>query len=132
MIAADTNLVVRHLTHDDARQAAVVQRLFSAAEARDELVLLPQIVLCEVCWTLARRFGLDKEAIAVAVRGLLDDRTFFVQGRERVERALASYRRGQAEFSDYLIGQIAEQEGATTTYTFDRKLARSPGFELAK
>jgi predicted nucleic-acid-binding protein len=132
MIAADSNLVVRHLTHDDARQTAIVERVFGAAEARGEPVFLGQIVLCEVCWTLSSAYGFGKDAIATALQGLLGDSTFLIQGRESVEDALARYRKGGAGFPDYLIGQVAKQEGAAVTLTFDRTLSRAPGFELAK
>jgi predicted nucleic-acid-binding protein len=132
MIAADSNLVVRHLTHDDVRQSAIVERIFRAAEARGEPVLLGQIVLCEVCWTLSSAYRFGKDAIVGALQGLLGDGTFLVQGREIVEQALAQYRKGDAGFPDYLIGQIAKQEGAAVTLTFDRRLSRVSGFELAK
>jgi predicted nucleic-acid-binding protein len=132
MIAADSNLVVRHLTHDDARQTAIVEHIFQVAEARGEPIFLGHIVLCEVCWTLSSTYGFAKDAIVAALQGLLADGTFLVQGREIVERALAQYRKGGAGFPDYLIGQVAKQEGAAVTMTFDRKLSRAPGFELAK
>lgn len=131
MIAADSNLVVRHLTHDDARQAAIVERIFGAAEARGEPIFVGQIVLCEVCWTLSSAYGFGKEAIVAALAALLGDGTFQIQGREAVEEAVARYRRGRAGFPDYLIGQNARREGASVTLTFDRKLSRAPGFELA-
>jgi len=132
MIAADSNLVVRHLTHDDARQSAIVERLFRAAEARGEPVFVGQIVLCEVCWTLSSTYGFGKDAVVAALQGLLGDGTFLVQGRALVEQALAQYQKGGAGFSDYLLGQVALEEGAAVTLTFDRRLSRAPGFELAK
>jgi predicted nucleic-acid-binding protein len=132
MIAADSNLVVRHLTHDDARQSFVVERIFQSGEARGEPVFLGHVVLCEVCWTLSSAYGFRKDAIVTALEALLADRTFLVQERAVVEQALARYRKGGAGFPDYLIGQIAKREGATVTMTFDRRLSRAPGFELAK
>jgi len=131
MIAADTNLVVRHLTHDDARQTAIVERIFGDAEARGEPIFLGQLVLCEVCWTLASSYGLGKTAIAGALEALLEDRAFLLQGRGVVEEALAQYKKGKAGFSDYLIGAVAKQEGATATLTFDRRLSRARGFAVA-
>jgi predicted nucleic-acid-binding protein len=132
MIAADTNLVVRHLTQDDARQSAVVARIFGAAEARREPILVTHVVLCEVCWTLSAAYDFGKPAIVAAVEGLLADAAFVVQGRAQVSESLARYRRGRAGFTDYLIGQIAAAEGATVTFTFDRHLSRAAGFALAR
>jgi len=45
-----------------------------------------------------------------------------------VRTALDRCRSGSADLNDYLIGEIARQEGAATTYTFDRKLRRAAGF----
>jgi predicted nucleic-acid-binding protein len=132
MIATDSNLVVRHLTHDDARQSAIVDRVFGAAASRGEPVFLGQVVLCEVCWTLSSAYGFGRNAIAAALQALLGDGTFQIQGREAVEEALVRYRKGNAGFPDYLIGEVARREGASVTMTFDRKLSRAPGFELAK
>jgi predicted nucleic-acid-binding protein len=132
MIAADTNLVIRHLTHDDARQTAAVEKIFGAAAARGEPIFLGQIVLCEVCWTLSSSYGFERAAIVVALEALLGDDAFVIQGRPSLERALVRYRKGKAGFPDYLIGEVAKEEGAAVTMTFDRKLSRAPGFELAR
>jgi len=132
MIAADTNLIVRHLTHDDRKQTAIVTRLFAEAEARREPILLGHIVLCEVCWTLDSVYGFDKVAIAGALDALLDDGAFLIQDRAAVEEALRAYRQGPGGFQDYLIGMVAKREGAKTTLTFDRRLARATAFTLAR
>jgi len=132
MIAADTNLIVRHLTQDDPEQSEIVRRIFGDAEGRREPILVSQLVLCEVCRTLSSVYGLRKPAIIAAVEGLLADGTFVVQAREIVEEALSRYRKGRAGFTDYLIGRVAAAEGATVTLTFDRRLARAPGFALAR
>ena len=132
MIAADTNLIVRRLTHDDVVQATVVERLFQDAEARGDSIFIGQIVLAEVAWALERVYGFAKAAVADAIRAVLDDALFVVEDRAQAEEALAQYRRGRAEFGDYLIGAAAQAAGASSTLTFDRKLSRSPGFTLAR
>jgi predicted nucleic-acid-binding protein len=50
--AADTNVLVRLLVSDDlAQQRAVVARL-AAVEGAGDGVLVPSIVLVEMCWVL--------------------------------------------------------------------------------
>jgi len=132
MIAADTNLIVRHLTHDDIVQTAIVQRLFEEAEARGEPIFVSQVVLAEVCWALSAVYHFPRPAVATAVRSLLDDSAFLVESRPLVEDALGQFRRGSAGFADYLIGVVARNAGASSTLTFDRRLGRSPGFTLAR
>ena len=132
MIAADTNLVVRHLTHDDARQAAKVRELFDAAELRQEPVFLSHIVLCEVCWVLKAVYSFEKTQITTALQALMDDGGFHIQARPSVEEAFALYKRHSGQFSDHLLGTVARIEGASTTYTFDQSVARFPNFTLLK
>ena len=54
---------------------------------------------------------------------------FEVQHRDLVRRAVGSFRRGPADFSDYLIGEIDRRAGCLSTLTFDRRLALAKGFE---
>lgn len=42
--------------------------------------------------------------------------------------AIEGWRRGKADFPDYLIGHLNRQAGATTTMTFDRDAASEPCF----
>ena len=132
MIAADTNLVIRHLTHDDARQAVKVSELFDAAELRQEPVFLGHIVLCEICWVLKAVYRFEKTQITLALQALLDDGGFLIQDRPLVEEALALYKRHAGQFSDHLLGAVAKHEGASTTYTFDKGVGRFPNFTLLR
>lgn len=130
MIAADTNLIVRHLTHDDAGQAEKVRALFDDAELRQEPVFLGHIVLCEVCWVLGSTYRFDKAGIAAGLQSLLDDAGFLIQERPVVEEALRQFRKHSGQFPDHLLGLVARQQGSSTTYTFDRNVAKHPHFTL--
>ena len=88
MIAADTNLLIHHLTQDEATQAGKVAELFEEAELREEPIFIAQIVLCEVCWVLKAVFGFKKPQICLALQGLLDDGTFYIEERPLAEKAL--------------------------------------------
>ncbi|MBU6401615.1 MAG: hypothetical protein KGS61_14965 [Verrucomicrobia bacterium] len=50
--------------------------------------------------------------------------------RPVVAVALAAYQRHSGQFPDHLLGSVAHQQAATTTYTFDRAAARYPRFTL--
>jgi predicted nucleic-acid-binding protein len=43
--------------------------------------------------------------------------------------ALATYERGPADFSDYLILELGRVEGCTKLLTFDRRLLKNPACE---
>ena len=130
MIAFDTNVLLRLLLNDDARQARQAQALIDQAVSRSDKVLLPDIVLCEVEWVLSSVYEVPKAAIVDTLRHLLDAEEFAFLDRTAVAGALNGYEGGSADFSDYLIGASASRAGAATTYTFDRALRRADGFSL--
>src|SRR5215213_3385463 len=132
MIATDTNLLIRHLTQDDAKQAEKTRELFDAAELRQESVFVGHIVLCEVTWVLRAVYGFDKPKISVALQALLDDGGFYIQDRPLVEEALMLHKGHTGQFSDHLLGVVAKQQGASTTYTFDKGMGKLPNFTLLK
>lgn len=130
MIAFDTNVLLRLLLDDDARQARKAQALLEQTQSRSDKVLLPDIVLCEVEWVLSSVYKVPKAEIIETLRHLLEADEFEFFNRGAVADALIAYRDGSADFSDYLIGATAARAGAATTYTFDRALRRTAGFSL--
>ena len=74
--------------------------------------------------------GLSRARVAETLRRLLEGTEFAFADRTAVGAAVASYERGKADFSDYLIGATAASAGASTTFTFDRGLRKSEDFTL--
>ena len=130
MIAFDTNVLLRLLLNDDRKQARQAQAIVDRAAASGEVVLLPDVVLCEVEWVLSSTYRLPRVRVVQTLRRLLDGTEFTFTNRAAVNAALESYARGKAEFSDYLIGAAATAAGATTTCTFDRDLRGHADFTL--
>ena len=129
MIALDTNVLVRHLyQRDDPGQSRAASRVVAGAIAAGETVFISAVVLTETALVLRRIYRLPRGGLAQAVETLWNDPAFSLEHRGLVRAALDLFRRGRADFSDYLIGQIAKQAGGTTTYTFDRGLRRARGF----
>ncbi len=130
MIAVDTNVLLRLLIHDDARQKETVDRLLQAAREQGEVCLVSNPVLCEIEWVLTRTYRAKRRDCAVAFQGLLEDPFFVFEDRSAVGRALVLFQEGRASFADYLIGEIGQTQEARTTLTFDRDLAGHPGFTV--
>ena len=128
MIAFDTNVLLRLLLNDDKRQARQAQALIDRVVEASDRVLLPDIVLCELEWVLDSVFELPRSRIMETFQRLLDAEEFTFISLAAFSRALDEYKKGKADFSDYLIGTSAASAGATTTFTFDRVLLRSGGF----
>lgn len=128
MIAFDTNILLRLLLNDHAQQARQAEELLRRAVAAGEQVLLPDIVLCEMEWVLEAVYDLTRAKILQTLRRVFSADEFEFANRTAVGAAIQRYAAGKADFSDYLIGENASLSGASVSYTFDRELARTPGF----
>ena len=131
MIALDTNVLVRLIVGDDAKQQAVAESLLRDAAHAGESCLICDPVLCEMEWVLESCYGASRADIRAVVQRLLaSDGLFVFEDLEVCRRALRAHGQGKADLSDLLIGARSAARGARTTYTFDRKLARYEYFSL--
>jgi predicted nucleic-acid-binding protein len=128
LIAFDTNLVIRLLVADDAQQLAKVTRLVAEADDAAETILLSLVTLSETVWVLRTSYSVPKPKVHAALVSLVEEPRFEIENRALVVAALGRYLQGRADFSDYLVGEVARERGARTTLTFDRKLRRESGF----
>lgn len=130
MIGLDTDVVVRYLAQDDARQSAVASRLFEDELSAERPGMISLITLCELAWVLADRYAVDKPRLREIFEGLLGSRQVIVEDAEVVWKALRAWERSPADFSDALIGEVLLSSGCEKVATFDKGAARLPGFEL--
>ena len=128
MIALDTNLLLRLLTHDDPAQLAALGRFFTAHPG--ETFLVPDVVLAEAVWTLRSGFRWDRPQIAAALRRLAGKPDVEFADRDHVAAALKALEAG-GDFADELIVGRAREDGCASLATFDTALqARHPKFAL--
>jgi predicted nucleic-acid-binding protein len=119
MRAADTNVLVRLLARDDARQTRAAETFVARGAWISHLVLL------ETTWVLDSVYGLGHDRIATAIDMLLSHRDLTLQDADVVARALAEYRsHPNVGFSDCLILEVARQAGHLPLGTFDRRLGK--------
>jgi len=122
--SVDTNVLVRLITRDDARQAAAAD----AFVARGAWV--PHLVLAETTWVLTSVYDREPDEIATAVDMLLNHEHLTIQDADTVTAALARFRRRPVlGFSDCLVVEVARKAGHMPLGTFDRDLARLDGVE---
>ena len=124
MRAVDTNVLVRLVTRDEARQVA-------AAEAFVEKgAWVPQLALAEATWVLSAVYDLNAAAIATAIEMLLNHKDLTLEGSEVVSNALVVFRKRPAlGFSDCLMREVARKAGHLPLGTFDRTLGKLEGVE---
>jgi predicted nucleic-acid-binding protein len=129
MIAFDSNILIRYFQRDDVRQTAIAENLVDARTPSEPgWIAVP--VLMELLWVLSRSYKLRRDSIVEILEKLLESEDLVVADEERVRLALATYRRGRADFADCLIVECARDAGCSRTFTFDEKAARDAGMEL--
>jgi predicted nucleic-acid-binding protein len=133
VIAVDTNVLLRWLLNDDATQAEKARRLFETQES----VLITDVVLAEIIWTLSgKRYGAGKEELAAVVTGLLEEHNVVFESRQAVWSALNDYLNAlpvktvsgmrTADLADALVVNKAKitalhrNEQYRGTYTYDQ------------
>jgi predicted nucleic-acid-binding protein len=128
MIALDTNILVRLITQDDARQAALAERLIQQATEEDEACFISDVVLCELEWVLETCYEATRSDLLTAMQEIAVREIFVFENSDSLHWVINLYRESKAEFSDALIGAKARAQGARTTYTFDRVLSQQESF----
>ena len=122
MLAVDTNVLVRLLARDDARQAAAAD----AAIAKGAWV--SHLVLAEALWVLDAVYERTPRQLAAALDLLLAHESLALQDADVVAAALAQFRAKPAlGFSDCLVLEIARKAGHQPLATFDKALGRLAG-----
>jgi predicted nucleic-acid-binding protein len=122
MRAVDTNVLVRLLTRDDAKQTASAEAFVAVG------AWVSHLVLVEVCWVLDSVYALPAARIATAVEMLLSHQSLSLQDPDVVVAALALYRRRSAlGFSDCMVLEVARKAGHLPLGTFDRSLSKQDG-----
>ena len=130
MTAIDTNILIRFLVRDDARQADRVYRRLKQAEASHERLLIPLLVVLETIWVLESAYTRPRADIVAALEDVRRMPVFALEADAVVERALAAARDSTGDLADLLIVCAAQAGGCAEVLTFDQRAARLPGFRL--
>lgn len=122
MRAVDTNVLVRLVTRDDAKQVAAAEAFVANG------AWVSHLVLAESMWVLASVYDLEPAAIATAIEMLLNHKDLVLQDSDVVVAALGHFRkRPRLGFSDCLVLEVARKAGHSPLGTFDRDLGKLEG-----
>lgn len=112
---ADTNVLLRLVVEDDAKQSrAVIRAIEQAAE-----VVISRHALCELAWVLKSRYGVTRENLAATIRMLCEmEKT--VLDLPAVEAGLAVLDAG-GDFADGVIAYEGQWLGGEVFVSFDKK-----------
>lgn len=122
MHAVDTNVLVRLVVLDDAKQVAAAKRFIEGGAWVSHLVLL------ETVWVLESYYRFTRAQVARFVETATLHPNLRVQDVDVVEAALAQFvRHKKVGFTDCLALEIARKAGCVPLGTFDKALGKLPG-----
>lgn len=131
MIGLDTNVLVRYIMQDDAKQAALANKLIEGlTDASPGYISLVAII--ELVWVLESAYDLTRQQVTAALRNLLSVNVFKIDRVALVASALRTYAEGTADVADCLIERSSALAGCRCTMTFDRAAAKTGGMVLIK
>jgi len=128
VIALDTNVLVRYLVEDDAKQSALAAALINRTIADDAYLFVSDIVVCETVWVLSVSYKTARKQIAAVLRSLFRARHLEFAAADQLIRALDAFESGNGDFADYLIREHGRAADCESVATFDRMLLRERGF----
>jgi len=117
-ITADSNVLVRAITGDDARQSKAAQ--VELANADVVAVALP--ALCELVWVLSQGYRIPAAEIAESIRRLMNSANV-VMNRAPAEAGLTLLEAG-GDFADGAIAYEGRWLGADTFVSFDKRAVK--------
>jgi predicted nucleic-acid-binding protein len=128
VIGLDTNVVVRYLAQDDARQAAIATRLIEGSLSANERGFISIVTLAEIVRVMCSNYDASRASVAEIVEGLLTAPRLMMERADVLWRALNAYRDSKADFSDAVMAELGSAAGCSKTVTFDRQAVAHPGY----
>ncbi len=130
MAALDTNVLVRFLVQDDAKQGLLARELIRSTLAKGEALFTPVTVMLELEWVLRSNFGFDKAQIILTLSSLLSAAELTFESESAVNVAVELFRQNKADFSDCVHIALSDAAGMTPMWTFDRAASKVDGGKL--
>jgi predicted nucleic-acid-binding protein len=131
VIGLDTNVLVRYITQDDNKQAALANALIeSLDDASPGFVSL--VTAVELSWVLESAYNFTRQQFAEVMQTLMTVDTIKLDRSAVVASAVRVYTASKADFSDCLIERLSANVGCERTMTFDKAAAKMAGMRLLK
>ena len=122
MRAVDTNLLVRVLAKDDAKQEKAALKYIAGG------VWVSLLVLAEVICVMRTVYGCDRIQLCGCAELLLGNNDLQFESVDVAQRALDAFKlHKKLNFSDCLVVEIARKQGHTPLATFDVALSKIDG-----
>lgn len=129
MIGLDTNVLVRYIAQDDAKQSPKATRLVeSLTVGAPGYVSVVSVI--ELVWVLTDCYQMTKGELCDTLGTLLRTKEIVVAHADAIWQALRIFKAGSADFADCLIERFGNVDGCDYTATFDRDAAKHCNMHL--
>lgn len=123
----DSNTILRYLVNDAPLLAIRAVALLERVANGTETVLLEDVVLAEVVWTLTTFYHATRAQVHDYLVQILQLDGVENPDKPVLQTALLFYRDRKVDFIDALLAAKAIGDGSAEVYTFDRDFDRLPG-----
>lgn len=129
MIGLDTNVLVRYITQDDSKQAALAGRLIESLD-EESPGYITLVTLVELGWVLESAYQFTRIQLVEVFQTLMAIENFKIDRVSVVASAVRQYSDSKADFPDCLIERLSSAAGCKQTMTFDKVAAKTAGMQL--
>ena len=123
----DTNVFLRHLTHDHDEFSPKATALFARIERGELNARTAETAIFETVFTLERSYRVARADIREGLLSLIELPGLAISGKQRVRRAFDLYVERNMSFGDAYHVAVMEQLGIEEIASFDRDFDKVPG-----
>jgi predicted nucleic-acid-binding protein len=130
MIGLDTNVLVRYIMQDDAKQSPKATKIIEGLNDVENSGYVTLVSIIELVWVLGTSYELTRAQVAQALDSLIRAKQLKIESADQVIRALRVFKIGRSDFADCLIERSANSAGCEKTVTFDVNASKHAGMTL--
>ncbi|HLB11371.1 MAG TPA: type II toxin-antitoxin system VapC family toxin [Dehalococcoidia bacterium] len=126
----DTNVFLRFLTRDDPAKAEDCRALFQRAEQGEVDLVINDMVVAELVWTLRSYYRLPKQEVVESVRDILGMRSLRIPRKALLLEALGLYESLNVDFIDAYNAFDSRRKGVDGVCSYDEDFDRLSTFRV--
>lgn len=124
--AIDANILLRFLVNDIPEQADACAALFKRVEAGSEQVILPDLVLADVVWTLEKFYRQPKTKIREVLVPILALKKLMFSSKKTALLALKLYAEKNLDWTDAFVASQMMVKRVDAIYSYDQDFDKVP------
>lgn len=123
----DANIILRFLVNDLPEQAERCAELLKRLETGMEQVLLPDLVLADIVWTLEKFYKLSKREIRDIMASILALKGLQFSSKAVAREAFQFYVEKNIDWTDAFVSSQMMSKKRKQIYSYDRDFDKIPG-----